>query len=281
MMNTVSLAVALLTTSTKAQAATAIPNTGNFFYMVAPSGTNAPGINGFDVTVGKDATGQGQLIKNVAISASEQLFRVVETANTQWTSASSRYTQANSKTSYAAVDNTKTAIPPNTTDDIMSVTGVAVSGGNQLKYVDEDVTTNFFYDDVKFAIDDYKRSVQLKGLGIGAITKAGSADNTEVGTPFFNGWMGIGPYQSLSSDMQPFSFMKQLVDTNVITNDVIAINARDSADGVNSDTLVKFGGWDPNMTLDGTLMVLKTVLSEETTPKTQYALMSKNWFIGA
>jgi hypothetical protein len=93
-------------------------------------------------------------------------------------------------------------------------------------------------------------------------------DNSEVGTPFFNGWMGIGPYQSLSSDMQPFSFMKQLVDTNVITNDVIAINARDSADGVNSDTLVKFGGWDPKMTLDGTLMVLKTVLSEETTPKT-------------
>jgi hypothetical protein len=41
-----------------------IPNTGNFFYMVAPSGTNAPGINGYDVTVGQD-----QLIKNVAISA--------------------------------------------------------------------------------------------------------------------------------------------------------------------------------------------------------------------
>jgi hypothetical protein len=32
--------------------------------MVAPSGTNAPGINGYDVTVGQD-----QLIKNVAISA--------------------------------------------------------------------------------------------------------------------------------------------------------------------------------------------------------------------
>ncbi len=47
-----------------------------------------------------------------------------------------------------------------------------------------------------------------------------------------------------------------------------AINARDSADGVNSDTLAKFGGWDPKMTLDGTLMVLKTVLSEDTTPKT-------------
>jgi hypothetical protein len=62
--------------------------------------------------------------------------------------------------------------------------------------------------------------------------------------------------------------MKQLVDSNVISNDVIAINARDSADGVNSDTLAKFGGWDPEMTLDGTLMVLKTVQTTDTTPLT-------------
>ena len=62
--------------------------------------------------------------------------------------------------------------------------------------------------------------------------------------------------------------MKQLVDSNVISNDVIAINARDSADGVNSDTLAKFGGWDPKMTLDGTLTVLKTVQTEDVSAKT-------------
>lgn len=62
--------------------------------------------------------------------------------------------------------------------------------------------------------------------------------------------------------------MKQLVDSKVITNDVIAINARDSADGINSDTLAKFGGWDPKMTFDGTLMVLKTVQTNDATPKT-------------
>lgn len=113
--------------------------------MVAPSGTNAPGINGYDVTVG-----QGQLIKNVAISAEEQFFRVVESSNTEWTSAtpSTRYTKADSKTSFG-----KTFT--NDSDDIMTVTGKVVADGNELDFVDEAVTTSFFYEDVKFAIDDY------------------------------------------------------------------------------------------------------------------------------
>jgi len=52
--------------------------------MVAPSGTNAPGINGFDVTVGHNSTGDGQLIKDVAISASEHFLRVVGDKNFAW-----------------------------------------------------------------------------------------------------------------------------------------------------------------------------------------------------
>jgi hypothetical protein len=84
--------------------------------------------------------------------------------------------------------------PITDTDDILSVTGKVVGDGNELKFVDESVTTNFIYEDVKFAIDEYKRSVYLKGLAIGAITKVRSDDNTVTDTPFFNGWMGIGPY---------------------------------------------------------------------------------------
>lgn len=62
--------------------------------------------------------------------------------------------------------------------------------------------------------------------------------------------------------MQPYSFMKQLVDSKTISNHVVAINARDSTDPLNgSDTVVKFGGWDKNMTKDGTLLILETVPS--------------------
>jgi hypothetical protein len=58
--------------------------------------------------------------------------------------------------------------------------------------------------------------------------------------------------------MQQFSFMKQLVDSNTITNDVIAINARDASDTNGSDTLAKFGGYDPEMYDAATLKILKT-----------------------
>ena len=85
-----------------------------------------------------------------------------------------------------------------------------------------------------------------------------SSDSKES-TPFYNGWMGIAPYQSLPEDMKDLSFMKQLIDNNVITNHVVAINARDSSSKTGTDTVVKFGGWDKDMTAKGTLdVVLET-----------------------
>jgi len=37
----------------------------------------------------------------------------------------------------------------------------------------------------------------------------------------------------------------------VITNHVVAINARDKGSTTGTDTVVKFGGWDANMTETG------------------------------
>jgi hypothetical protein len=62
--------------------------------MVAHSGTNAPGVNGYDVTIGKNADGSGQVIPNVAISASETLFRVIDKKDLDfWPSKANKYTQ--------------------------------------------------------------------------------------------------------------------------------------------------------------------------------------------
>jgi hypothetical protein len=99
----------------------------------------------------------------------------------------------------------------------------------------------------------------MKGLGIGVIS---SSSSDIADTPLYNGWMGIAPYQGLDLALQDFSFMKQLSDHHIITDHVVAINARDNADPGNSgetDTVVKFGGWDKNATLDGTLKIYKTV----------------------
>lgn len=45
--------------------------------------------------------------------------------------------------------------------------------------------------------------------------------------------------------------MNQLEENNVITNHIVAINARDASDSsatsTGSDTVVKFGGWDKDM----------------------------------
>jgi len=45
--------------------------------------------------------------------------------------------------------------------------------------------------------------------------------------------------------------MNQLEENNVITNHIVAINARDASDSsaasTGSDTVVKFGGWDKEM----------------------------------
>jgi hypothetical protein len=57
--------------------------------MVSPQGNNAPGINGYNVTIGTDANGEGQIIKNVAISASEKIFRVMDIKNLAWNSTDS------------------------------------------------------------------------------------------------------------------------------------------------------------------------------------------------
>ena len=53
--------------------------------------------------------------------------------------------------------------------------------------------------------------------------------------------------------------MKQLTDNQVITNHVVAINARDSSSSTGTDTVVKFGGWDKEMTATGELMILETI----------------------
>lgn len=71
--------------------------------------------------------------------------------------------------------------------------------------------------------------------------------------------------------MQDFSFMKQLSDHHIITDHVVAINARDNSDTQNSggsDTVVKFGGWDKNATADGTLKIFKTVSTADADKKT-------------
>ena len=51
----------------------------------------------------------------------------------------------------------------------------------------------------------------------------------------------------------------------MITNHVVAVNARDNADPYNvrgSDTVVKFGGWDKDM-IDGDLLILETVADDD------------------
>ena len=79
MMKTISLMMAAIAPSAMASR-TEIPSDGHFFYMVAHAGTNAPGVNGYDVTAG------AVLVNNVAISASEQYFRLTDKANSDWVS---------------------------------------------------------------------------------------------------------------------------------------------------------------------------------------------------
>jgi len=72
--------------------------------------------------------------------------------------------------------------------------------------------------------------------------------------------------------------MQQLVEHNVITHPIVAINARDSSSTTGSDTVVKFGGWDKTMVKDEKLMLLYTVPDDN--GKAQFALKSQNWKMG-
>ena len=90
MIKKLSLMVASLATSTQA---TAIPNTGNFFYMVAHDSGHAPGVNGYDVSLGNDvfdfkSGAEPQHIPNVAISASEHYLIMNSQLNTVWNNTS-------------------------------------------------------------------------------------------------------------------------------------------------------------------------------------------------
>ena len=245
-MKTISFIAASFATVLAQRKAEPIPTDGNFFYMVAHSGTNAPGINGYDVTVGHNSTGDGQLIPNVAISASEHFFRVVGDKNFAW-DTTHKYNESESYSHYQAYDSSNKTIEP-LVDDMLSVTKLPVSDGHQMKFENISIGTLFIYEDVMFNVTEFKRSVQLKGLGMGVIITSTSSKGK---TPFYNGWMGIAPYQALPTDMQGFSFMQQLANNNVITNHVVAINARDSTSTTGTDTVVKFGGWDKNMTETG------------------------------
>ena len=128
MMKTISLIAASLATIVAQRPSSPIPEGGNFFYMVAPAGDNAPGINGYDVTVGHNSTGGGQLIKNVAISASEHFFRVVGDENLQWDSTY-KYDKAESHTHYKAIDKSGKHLDPKV-NDILSVTKLPVNDGH-------------------------------------------------------------------------------------------------------------------------------------------------------
>ena len=86
MIKNILLMVASLATSTQA---TAIPNEGNFFYMVSHNSFNAPGVNGYTVSLGNDVFdfkpgAEPQHIQNVAISASEHYLIMNTNKNTIW-----------------------------------------------------------------------------------------------------------------------------------------------------------------------------------------------------
>jgi len=101
------------------------------------------------------------------------------------------------------VDSSNKTVEP-LADDMFSVTKLAVNDGHEMNFEDISIGTLFIYEDVTFNVPEFKRSVQLKGLGMGVITTTTSSKEL---TPFYNGWMGIAPYQALSTDMQDFSFM--------------------------------------------------------------------------
>lgn len=68
----------------------------------------------------------------------------------------------------------------------------------------------------------------------------------------------------------------------MITNDIVSINARDSSDTADSDTLAKFGGYDPEMYDATTLKTLKTkdcCATDGTNCKVCYSLLSQNWLM--
>jgi len=70
-----------------------------------------------------------------------------------------------------------------------------------LWYRDLPAAFKFFYDDLGFSIPDFKRSMDLPGVGMVRIS---ATTTSKIQTPFYNGWMGIAPYQALPTDMQPF-----------------------------------------------------------------------------
>ena len=112
MIKKISLMVASLATNSQA---TEIPNAGNFFYMVAHDNGHAPGVNGYDVSLGNDIFDFGpgaepQHIPNVAISASEHYLIMNSNKNSVWTN-SPVYNETRSLPSYTAKNISKNDLP--------------------------------------------------------------------------------------------------------------------------------------------------------------------------
>lgn len=84
------------------------------------------------------------------------------------------------------------------------------------------VTTDYMYDDIQFNLTGFDRTVILPGIGFAEIT-----DITNPDKFLYSGYMGILPYQSLPAEHQPFSFMKQLYDRNIISHQTVVVNIKD------------------------------------------------------
>lgn len=78
--------------------------------------------------VGTDANGEGQIIKNVAISASEKIFRVMDIKNLAWNSTDS-YDPTISETINDAYDK-KNNLLPLISETITTVSNLPVSDGH-------------------------------------------------------------------------------------------------------------------------------------------------------
>jgi hypothetical protein len=67
-----------------------------------------------------------------------------------------------------------------------------------------DVTVDFIYEDVRIPIQEYQRTTFLPQLAIAEITNFGEAPSLF----FYDGYIGVEPYQNLPEDLQHFSFTK-------------------------------------------------------------------------
>ena len=72
------------------------------------------------------------------------------------------------------------------------------NSANNMTFETPSVKSTFYFDDVRFNVTEFNRTVHLSGLGFSSITESkASSESTHTPlniSPIYNGFIGIAPY---------------------------------------------------------------------------------------